>query len=333
MCGTANGKGEAAIKSLCSLLAIFAVCLTCAGCRQAAVSEPEQEHNADTMRITAVMPHDDCGYWTSVADGAREAGTKLPVDVKIKLPSVNYSVPQMTELIRAATAARVDAIIVQGVDDEDYISALESAVHQGIQVVLVDTDLPDFPAHLYIGTDNYAVGRALGERVVRMTDARATIGIISGAPGYPNLELRLQGVRDVIAPYPDMSIKRIEYDQYDSLTLLENYKQLSDPTLGIDTLLCLEGTAAMTMGGMLTERAPNFRYVIGFDYAKESLTGLASGMVDGLMIQQSHRMGYLSVEECYRYIRLGAYSQNTIHTGTTYITAADLDEEGNYEAP
>ena len=314
------------------LAALAAVCIG-TGCQQSAISEKNPPQNTETLRITAVLPHDDLGYWTSVADGAREAANVFPVDVKISLPSVNYSVPQMTELIKAATAARVDAILVQGVVDEEYISALSTAVQQGIQVVFVDTDLPDFPRHLYVGTDNYAAGRLTGERLVEATGGKGTVGVISGAPGYPNLELRLQGIRDVIADYPDMHVERVEYNQYDSLTLLEKYELLSDPALGINALVCIEGTSAMTMGGMLEARAPGFGSIIGFDFSKESLSALQNGLVDGLMLQQSRRMGAVAVEECYRYATKGAYSQQTIHTGVTYITAADLDKEGYYEAP
>lgn len=315
------------------LLATCTAILACACCGQYGASESPYSHNTDTMRITAVLPHDDLGYWTSVADGMRLAETELPVDLKISLPSVNYSVPQMIELIKAATAARVDAIVVQGVSDTQYIAALTTAAQQDIQIIFADTDLPDFPKHLYVGTDNYTAGKMLGERAAQETGGQAVIGIISGAPGYPNLELRLQGLRDAIAPYPGMRVERVEYNQYDSLTMVEKYEALSDPALGIDTLLCIEGTSAMTMSGMQKERAPGFRCVIGFDDSKESRAALAEDLVDGLILQQSQRMGYLSVAESYKYITDGSYSHEIIHTATTYVTAEDLNEEGNYETP
>lgn len=321
------------MKKLCMLLAALAVLCAGAGCRQSAVSEKTSLLNTSTLRITAVLPHNDLGYWTSVAQGALDAAKSLPVHVKISLPSVNYSVPQMTELIKAATAARVDAILVQGVQDEEYIAALEAAVHQGIQVVFVDTDLPDFPAHLYVGTDNYQAGKLMGEKLVLATGGVGTVGVISGAEGYPNLDLRLQGIRDVLASEPQMSVKRVEYNQYDSMTVMEKYELLCDPALGIDTLACIEGTSAMTLGGMLGARAESFGCIIGFDYSKESLAALQNGMVDGLVMQQTHEMGFRSVEECYRYATQGSYTQQTIYTGVTYITAEDLDEEGYYEAP
>lgn len=311
--------------------ALLVLLLLCAGCGQVKETPPR---GTGVTRVTAVLPHDDLGYWTSVANGLRDAQADFPVDVKISFPSTNYSVPQMVELIKAATAARVNAIIVQGVEDNNYIAALENAREKGIEIVFVDTDLPDFPDHTYIGTDNYAAGRMLGERLVEAAGGgEARVGIISGAPGYPNLELRVQGFRDVISAYPEMEILQMEYDQYDSLTFIEKYEALSEPELGLDTLVCVEGTAAMTMGGMLEKRAEGFRYVTGFDYSEESLAGLRRGMVDGLMIQQPYGMGYRCVEECARLAEGKQFNRRVIHLDTTFITAGDLDEEGGYASP
>ncbi|HHY75132.1 MAG TPA: sugar ABC transporter substrate-binding protein [Bacillus bacterium] len=312
------------------LLVFFALSFAFTGCQNAILSEKNQPiHNTSTMRITAVIPHDDKAYWTSVIDGITAAAEDFPVNVKIRLPSMNYSVPQMTELIKEATAARVDAIIVQGVDDPDYIKALENAWKKGIQIIFVDTDLPQFPEHLYIGTDNYAAGRLLGEKLVEETGGRARIGLISGAPGYPNLELRLQGIKDVISRYSDMSIEAIEYDQYDYITFYEKYKLLSQREYGIDTLVCIEGTGtlSMTIRGILDKRAPAFKCVIGFDFYKESERVLTEGLMDGVIRQQTFIMGYRSIEESYRYKTEGHYSHNVIHTDIDYLTASDLNKE------
>lgn len=75
---------------------IFLLVLTVllSGCA-AAGREPELP-----MRISAILPHNDYGYWTIVADGMHDADLRLPVDVKIHIPDLNYNVPQMTELIR-----------------------------------------------------------------------------------------------------------------------------------------------------------------------------------------------------------------------------------------
>lgn len=283
-----------------------------------------------TMRISAILPHNDYGYWTTVAEGVMEAGERLPVDTKVYLPQLNYNVAQMTELIRQQIAAQVDAIIAQGIEDDTYLAALEEARGQGIRIVFVDTDVPDFPDHLYVGTDNYQAGRRMGERLIQVTGGRARVAVLSGAPGYPNLELRLNGLRDAVRDEAGIEIARVEYDQYDALTVMEKYHLIQEEDPEVDTLVCIEGTGAQTLG-QLAEADSSFRHILGFDDSDDGLAGVQSGLIDGLMIQQNRLMGMRCVEELNRWKETGAYSEEQIHTDVRWITAEDLDEEGNYE--
>lgn len=282
------------------------------------------------MRISAILPHNDYGYWTAVAQQMEEAGAELPVDVKVYLPQLNYNIDQMTELIWQQTAAQVDAVIVQGIDDEGYRDALKQAQARGIQVVLVDTELPGFARDLYVGTDNYAAGVEMGRRLIGATGGSARVAVLSGAPGYPNLEQRLQGLRDAVKEAPDIQILRVEYDQYDAMTVMEKYHQILQESPEIDTLVCIEGTGAQTLG-QLAGQERQFSHLLGFDMSAEAREGLESGLIDGLLLQENGLMGRRCVEELDRWRQTGAYSAPAIYTQTRWITAADLEEEEGNE--
>lgn len=300
--------------------ALLAVVLCLTGCSQ---TKQAQAYGVDTMRISAVLPHNDYGYWTFVADGIKEAGQRLPVDVKIHLPDLNYNVALMTELIEQEIAAQVDGLIVQGINDPDYIAALEKAKAAGIRVVLVDTDLEEFQADLYVGTDNYAAGLEMGRRLVEVTGGRANVAILSGAPGYPNLEDRILGIRDVAAGYPGVQILRVEYDQYDAMTVMEKYYLILRETPEIDTLVAVEGTGGQTLGQM---GSSGFAHILVFDDTEESLKGLESGIFDGIVGQQNYEMGVICVEELYRWFTTGSFPQEKIYTDVTFINRESLEE-------
>lgn len=293
-------------------------------------SKEEPYHkNTTTMRISAILPHNDFSYWSSVADGILEKADELPVDAKVYMPQLNYNIPQMTELIRQQTAAQVDAIIVQGIEDEEYLETLEKARKQGIQIVFVDTDIPEFADHLYVGTDNYQAGFEMGRRLIEVSGGCAKVAIISGAPEYPNLNLRIDGIRDAVAEEEEIQIQRVDYDYYDALTILELYHEISQESPDVDTLLCVEGTAAHTLG-IAGYRTQIFENLIGFDDSVEALAGVRSGLIDGLIVQQNREMGKICVEELYRWKETGAYSSNMILTGVSWLTAEDLPEEESY---
>ena len=140
------------------LVPFFALCLL-AGCGTEKPGTTPESAPADwPLRISAILPHDDQGYWTTLGAGILERAGELEADAKIVTPQLNYNISQMIELIRQATAAQVDAIIVQGIEDPDYLRALEDASDAGVQVVMVDTNVAETFPHLYVGTDNYAAG-------------------------------------------------------------------------------------------------------------------------------------------------------------------------------
>ena len=281
-------------------------------------------HRADTMRISVILPHHDYGYWTFVADGIRDAAQQLPVDVKIYMPDLNYNVELMTELILQQIAAQVDAIIVQGIDDPDYIAALESAKAEGICVVLVDTDLSSFAADLYVGTDNYDAGIQMGKRLVEVTGAHANVAILTGASGYPNLEDRIRGIRDVAAKNPGIHLLRIEYDQYDAMTVMEKYYLILKENPEIDTLVAVEGTGGQTLGQMSSSE---FRHTLVFDVCEESIMGLKNGVFDGIICQQNYRMGVICIEELCSWSASGSFRQNKIYTSIDWLTTENLEEK------
>lgn len=301
------------------LLGIFAAC-------SSSPSQPQE--GVKIPRVSAILPHNDYGYWTTVAEGIEEEAENHPLSVKIYLPQLNYNVDQMTELIHQQIAAQVDALIVQGIEDADYRAALEEAKAQGIEVLLIDTELPGFDASLYVGTDNYDAGVQMGQRLIEVTGGEAVVAVLSGAPGYPNLEQRLAGLRDAVAASPGIEICAVEYDEYDALTVMEKYHEIKREHPEVDTLVCIEGTGAQTLGQL--EQEPAYDHILGFDYSDEGLEGLRSGVLDGLMVQQNRLMGQLCVRQI-PLLRQKEDSEKVIYTEVRWITAEDLDEEGNYE--
>ena len=291
------------------------------GCGQ---NDNPSRPSVDTLRISAILPHRDDGYWMFVGEGIRDAAQRLPVDVKIYTPDLNYNVDLMTELILQQIAAQVDAIIVQGIDNPDYIDALEKAREAGICVILVDTDLNNFKADLYVGTDNYDAGIQMGNRLAEVTGGYANVAILSGDLGYPNLEERIQGIRDVSKKYPGIHILRIDYDQYDAMTVMEKYYLIQRENPEIDTLVGVEGTVGQTLGQMSNR---GFSHILVFDDNEESVNGLKNGMFDGIICQQNYNMGVICIEELWNWSCEGIFQQDKIYTSVNWLTAENFEEK------
>lgn len=285
-------------------------------------STQAREQNYPVTRVSVILPHKDDGYWELIADGIEEAkeeiGDQYHIDIDTMIPQLNYNIGQMTDLLKQQAAAQVDVIVVQGNENEEFRSALLDAYEQGIQIICVDTDLTDFPEHLYIGTDNYAAGRMIGEELAALCGGKVKAAVISGEPGYLNLEQRLAGLEDVVADYPEIELGEVKYDNYDGLTVMRLYHELCQDA---EAVVFLEGTGGKTLESLLTESDQEYQYVLGFD----AFEGSGNSILDGIVKQDTNQMGRRVVEEIAHYIENGSYSSDTIYTDIDWLTADNYD--------
>lgn len=274
-------------------------------------------------RVTVVFPHTDDGYWNLMAAGIREKqeeiGDEYNMDISVIIPQLNYNIDQMIDILKQQMAAQVDVLVVQGAENEEFQKTLLEAYEQGIQIICVDTDINDFPEHLYVGTDNYAAGKMLGEQLAELTGGTARLAIVSGEPGYSNLEQRLQGLLDVISQYPDMMAGEVRYDKYDGLTVMRLYQELCGEA---DVMVYLEGTGGITLASLYQEADDTYEYIVGFD----AYEGVRKGVLNGVVKQDTQQMGHLVVEEIAHYIAHGSYSSDQIYTDIQWVTADNYDE-------
>ena len=299
-------------KSVAGILMLLVLCCVLGGCKAGIPVA-----GTDITRVTVILPHFDDGYWMLIEEGIEQSGEKLKkscgMDIKILKPQLNYNIPQMVELLKQQIAAKVDVLVVQGNEDEEYIDTLKEAWSEGIQIICVDTDIKSFPEHLYIGTDNYEAGKMQGEELINVTDGEASVALISGEPGFSNLEERLEGLQDAVKDYPKIHLGDVQYDDYDGLTVMKMYYQNTE---GADTIVFLEGTGGVTISSQFRQRDDQYEHILGFD----AFYGVISGAIDGIIKQDTNMMGEQVVEEIANFIRNGEYSSETVYTDTQWLT-------------
>ena len=154
----------------------------------------------------------------------------------------------------------------------------------------------------------------LGEELINVTGGEANVAVISGEPGFSNLEERLEGLQDAVKDYPKIHLGDVQYDNYDGLTVMKMYYQNAKDA---DTIVFLEGTGGITISSQFRQRDDQYEHILGFD----AFFGVIGGVIDGIIKQDTRRMGEQVVEEIANYIRNGEYSSETVYTTTHWMTA------------
>lgn len=306
-------------RSVYRILAALLICIALAACADTDSGKKEY----DVTRVSVILPHNDDGYWSNVIaglyDGIEEYGEAYHLDVQISIPQLNYSIPQMTDLLRQQIAAQVDMIVIQGNEDEEFQAVLEDAQGAGILILCIDTQMEDFPYDIYIGSDNYAAGRLIGEELALLTEGACSVVVISGEEDYLNLEQRLEGFKDVIAEYPEIHLVDLLYDEYDGLTFLKYYDEYASEA---DALVCLEGTGGLAIYNQMNSRGDNYEVIVGFDATE----AIPAGLIDGVVAQEEREMGRRMIGEIADYVSEGHFSSQEIYTDILWLTADNYDE-------
>lgn len=310
------------MKRLLVWISLLLLLLLPAGC--AHEEEPVQE--PWPLRAAMILPHNDDDYFSIMSASAVARAEELGIDIKVSWPQLNYNIPQITDLIREATAARVDAIITQGAEIPSYLAALEEAAQAGIQVILVDTDVAGDSDYLYVGTDNVEAGRILGRELVRVTGGACVAAVISGSEHLSNMEQRLAGLEEILAQEPGIELRRVEYGNYDSITIMEKYHLILQEDPDVTALVCLEGTGGVTFSRVLTRETCPVEHILAFDLTDNAILGIQSGLLDGVVFQDQSQMGSIALEEALRFAREGSYSGSVHYTDTFFVSAENLDE-------
>jgi ribose transport system substrate-binding protein len=150
-------------------------------------------------RVGFVVANAQLNFATEMADGFRAGvGQVGRVEQTVVGPPI-VDGPHQVQMFQEMAKETWDGIGVFTLSPELFAAPMAEAVRRGIPMVAVDNPPP--PASgvtLFVGNDNYRLGRSLGEEIAGGLPAGATGKVIIGtaAPGVRVLDRRADGVRD-----------------------------------------------------------------------------------------------------------------------------------------
>ncbi|KGE18604.1 sugar-binding protein [Paenibacillus wynnii] len=233
-------------------------------------------------------------YWEMVEKGAEKAAEKYGIDIEFTGP-VRNNMDEQINLLEKAIAARVDAIIVQGLNGEKFTPVIDKAVQRGIPVITIDTDAPASKRLAYVGTDNVAAGESLGRLVVQTTGGSGKIGVIIGSELAENQLQRLNGLRNIVKQYENLEIVEVRSS---NISHMEAIQQAADMLRVHPEINIMVGTSSTDALGVL-QAAKSLKRdsltIIGFDNQEATLAAIIRGEIKATIAQQPFLMGDTAV--------------------------------------
>ena len=272
-------------------------------------------------------------FWKSIHAGARQAAMELGVELIWKGPLKEDDREAQIAEVENFISRGVDGIVLAPLDDTALRLPVMNASRSNIPVVIIDSGLKSKDYVSFVATDNYRGGQLAGKRMGELLGGTGRVVMLRYQEGSASTMNREKGFLDAIAGYE--SIQVLSANQYGGATTESAYRasenllaphKTGEGDLNIEGIFCPNESTTFGMLRALQDAklAGGVRF-IGFDSSKKLVEGLKQGQLDGLVLQNPMRMGYLGVKTMVAHLQ-GKKVELRIDTGVHLVTRATMDQ-------
>jgi ribose transport system substrate-binding protein len=305
--------------------AMFVIAATLAACSRSV---------EDGRTTIAVIPKGTSHvFWQSIHAGAAKAAQELDVDIIWRGP--------LREDDRASQVSEVEGFITRGVsgivlaplDEAALVQPVSEATRAGIPVVVIDSGLKGGDYISFVATDNRKGGRMAADALAGALPNGGKVVMLRYAEGSASTTEREEGFLEAISKHKNIEV--LSSNQYGGADVEGAYKKgeamlhrfrNADGSLGIQGIFSSNESTTLAMLRVLQDSgwAGKTRFV-GFDASDTLVKGLSDGHIDGLIVQDPVKMGYLGVKTMVAHLG-GSPVEKRIDTGVQLITRDRMNE-------
>jgi ribose transport system substrate-binding protein len=290
---------------------------------------------AESYRVAVIPKGTTHEFWKSIHAGAIKASRELKeegVNVKViwKGPLREDDREQQVQVVENFIARRVSGIVLAPLDARALVAPAEMASRVGIPVVIIDSGLNSDKPVSTVSTDNYKGGVLGAHRLASLLEGKGKVILLRVLAGSTSTELREAGFLDTIkADYPGIEI--ISSDQHAGATRDTAYRAAQNllNRFGRDVTGVFAPNESSATGMLLALRDAGLSggkvKFVGFDTGTQTLAALKTGDLQGLVVQNPFKMGYLGVKTLVANLR-GETVEKNIDTGCELVTLENLNE-------
>ena len=294
---------------------------------------PSPNSGANAITLAVIPKGTSHVFWQSVHAGARRAAKETGVEIVWRGPLREDDRDAQISEVENAVGRRVSGIALAPLDESALVGPVDNAMKRGIPVVIFDSGLKGDNFVSFVATDNDVGGRLAGEHLAKQLGGKGRVVLLRYAEGHDSTARRESGFLAALKEQPGIEI--VSSNQYVGADVEGAYKRIEallsqyvkpDRSLGIDGLFAVNESSAFAMLRVLQDNGWAGKvHAIGFDASDNLIKGLRDGHLEGLIVQDPVRMGYLSVKTLVSHLK-GEHVERRIDTGVRLITRDIMDQ-------
>jgi ribose transport system substrate-binding protein len=254
-------------------------------------AEPASAEVPKVVKL-AFVTNNASEFWKIAAAGIHKYEKESKVQVDIKMPS-NGTTEEQNQILENLASQGYNSIAVSAIAPADQVPVLDKVAAK-THLITFDSDAPASKRLLYIGTNNYEAGKALGGEIVKMLPDGGKMAVFVGTLSADNAKQRLSGIEDAIKDKNITIVDRRE-DNTDRAKARSNVEDIinahSDLSL-VAGLWSYNGPAIAAAIEALGKKGQVKAAV--FDEEEGTLEGIAAGTINVTVVQKPFQFGYLA---------------------------------------
>ena len=294
--------------------------------------------SSSSLTIAMIPKGTSHTFWQSIHAGANRAAKELGIELIWRGPLREDDRDSQVSEIQGFISRGVSGIAIAPLDEAALVGPVNDAMDKKIPVVVFDSGLKGDNYVSFVATDNYKGGQLGGERLIESIGGKGRVVLLRYAEGHDSTTKREEGFLAAMKANP--AIEVVSSNQYVGTDVEEAYKRTEsilstykkpDGSLTIDGIFCANESSSFAAMRVLKDNGwAGKLHFVGFDSSDNLVKGLQEGTLDGLVLQDPVKMGYLAIKTLVAHIK-GDKVEPRIDTGVQVATKDNMDKPGMKE--
>lgn len=268
-------------------------------------------------------------FWKAIHAGAVKAARELDVGIIWKGSQKEDDRAQQITVVEDFISRGVDGIVLAPLDDRALCRPVQDAAREKIPVVIIDSGLQGEDYISFVATDNYQGGVIAARRLGELLGGKGKIFLIRYQEGSASTMERERGFYETVTKdFPGLTL--LVQDQYAGATTETAY-QLAENLLGrfpdVEGIFTPnESSTFGTLRALQESRLAGRVRFVGFDSSPKLVQALKDRHIQGLVLQNPMKMGYMGVTFIVAHLR-GETIPKKVDTGVYLATPENMEDQ------
>jgi ribose transport system substrate-binding protein len=269
-------------------------------------------------------------FWKIAEAGIRKYEKEAKIQVDMKMPP-NGTPEDQNQILQNLASQSYDALAVSVIAPKDQLRVLNEVAAK-TNLITFDSDADKSKRLLYIGTNNFEAGKALGERIASLLPDGGKIAVFVGTLSADNASQRLAGIE---AAVKDKKIEIVDKreDNTDRAKARSNVEDIVNAHKDLNLVVGLWNYNGPAIAAALEGLGKQGQVKAAvFDEDDATLDAIESGTISATVVQKPFQFGYLSSKWMHDLATKGEEAKKAIpkdgiiDTGVTVIDKTNVKE-------